>query len=983
MPRPATILLLLLHLLQQQLVPHVSAVTLPSPPPIDHPLRNIPKFESDVYNVSVPEEITEQVMVTQVAARDLDLREDEQLVFLNYSIRDQSDGLRPPFRIDQQGVIWTTDKLDREERSNYSLEVVVEDETGLSSSCLVHVNVEDRNDNPPRFTRLFSANISEAASRGTFVIQVTSSDKDLDPAYTEATYSLIGHSDVFEIEAHTGRVFLISSLDRETRDEYLLTVAANDSSWRAQTTVTISVLDFNDNAPKFEKSIYEFRKHVSADEPQVGRVRASDADLGVNAEIEYQWKNESDLWALHPMTGEITVLASALSQIIDHPLTQYNLTIIAKDRGNPSLWSEVTTIITVLPKDSDTSIQTKELLVPVPFNLHNGSIVYTLRSPAIVTPIRNRLILKSDGHKLLFAGEGVAEVGAKYMVSVKSVVDEFNLTIVIVLPNMHTPAFPQSKYQIMVHENANVTDLLAPFSAVDDDPNEFNRDIVYSYKVIDMVWNERAIEYLKGETSDASVKTNEQISKFFSDKPVYPLISDPFRMDPDSGTLYLHNPLDYELVVAYRLLIIAKDRAWFDSKNSSVTAVIHVMDVNDNRPLFTNSDAFERGLEVYENNLVGQIVGDIRAVDFDSLPNSQITFEIEPLLDYMNFSISAKTGQIQALTTFDYERRNEYSLSVVAKNDEVLKSTSLLKIRVKDINEQDGASQDAVSFGVIVIVVFFVILLMGILTSFVLFQKQQKRKDDHSISSHYPLPMNLSVPRKMPSSSLPLKPEPGHSAMSLMPTPAHLSLHSHSRAHLMPVCQQRMSAGGQQISPDIIDAKTIHHQKSQRVPPAPPAFPAIPGGCDNYSEILVTEHYDLENASSIAPSDLDMAFRFQSYHHHHLNQRLPSVPAGPPHPSTVTDAKPDHRHVPLARLSPSVSELTAPRILTLQDLSPSAQSGIPTNRHPTPSKLPRRPAAVSDEEDDDGGNTVDSFTSSEYEETPYQLDKSAGFQRVW
>ena len=978
MPRPATtataLLLLLAALVQQSLALPTSA---------DQPLRNIPKFESDVYNATVPEEIAEQVMVTQVAARDLDLSEEEQSVFLNYSIRDESGGVRPPFRIDRQGVIWTTDKLDREERSNYSLEVVVEDETGLSSSCLVHVNVEDRNDNPPRFTRLFSANISEAASRGTFVIQVTSSDKDLDPAYTEATYSLIGHSGVFEIEPHTGRVFLISSLDREIRDEYLLIVAANDSSWRAQTTVTISVLDENDNAPKFEKNVYEFKKYISADEPQVGRVKASDTDLGLNADIEYHLKTESELWALHPVTGEVSVLASALTRIVDQPLAQYNLTIIAKDRGNPSLSSEATAVITVLSKDSDLSVQTKDVVIPVPFNLLNGTVVYTLRSSAAVTSLRNRMILQSAGNKLVFMGEGVAEVGAKHVVSIKSLVDEFNMTLVIVLPNMHTPAFPQTKYQIMVHENTNSTDLLAPFSAVDDDPNEFNRDIVYEYRVVDLVWNERAIEYLRGETSDTSAKTNEQISKFFADKEVYPLISDPFRMDADSGTLYLQHPLDYELVVAYRLLVTAKDRAWFDSKNSSVAALIHVMDVNDNRPLFTNSDAFERGLEVYENNLVGQIVGDIRAVDFDSLPNSQITFEIEAILDFMNFSISAKTGQIQALTTFDYERRNEYTLSVVAKNDEVLKSTSLLKIRVKDINEQDGGSQDAISFGVIVIIAFFVVLLMGISTSFVLFQKQQKRKDDHSLSSHYPLPINLTVPRKMPSSSLPLRPEPGHSAvMSLMPTPAHLTL---GRGYVMP---SHRAAGGPQSSPDIIDAKTMHHQKSQRVPPAPPSFPAIPGACDNYSEILVTEHYDLENASSIAPSDIDLAFRFQAYRHHlHHHSRLPSVPSDPPHPSTVADAKPDHRHVPLARLSPSVSELTAPRILTLQDLSPSTQSVIPTNRHPTPSKLAcaRRPAAVSasDDDDDDGGNTVDSFTSSEYEETPYKLDQSGGFQRVW
>lgn len=47
-------------------------------------------------------------------------------------------------------------------------------------------------------------------------------------------------------------------LDRETRDRYVLTVVATDNGTpvsTASTTVTINVLDANDNSPSFSKQV--------------------------------------------------------------------------------------------------------------------------------------------------------------------------------------------------------------------------------------------------------------------------------------------------------------------------------------------------------------------------------------------------------------------------------------------------------------------------------------------------------------------------------------------------------------------------------------------------------------------------------------------------------------------------------------------------------------------------------------------------------
>ena len=132
---------------------------------------------------------------------------------------------------------------------------------------------------------------------------------------------------------------------------------------------------------------------------------------------------------------------------------------------------------------------------------------------------------------------------------------------------------------------------------------------------------------------------------------------------------------------------------------------------------------------------------------------------------------------------------------------------------------------------------------------------------------------------------------------------------------------------------------------------------------DNYSNILASaEHYDLENASSIAPSDIDIVYHYKGFR----NRDTLSA---------------NQKHAPLSRLSPSVSELSsAPRILTLQDLSPQVPP-CPPMMNRVHMRKQVNPMAVAD---DDMAVTENSFNCSEFGEN-YDLckkDKNV-FQRVW
>src|SRR5690606_22138590 len=126
-------------------------------------------------------------------------------------------------------------------------------------------------------TRLFQTNVSESTPVGSFILQVTSLDRD-EGNNSQVTYSLLTDTDRFRIDAQTGNLYLAGQLDREEQEEYFLSVSANDGSWRAQTTVTLYILDENDNTPQFDQAAYQFDVDLSSGDltnRTIGRVQAS------------------------------------------------------------------------------------------------------------------------------------------------------------------------------------------------------------------------------------------------------------------------------------------------------------------------------------------------------------------------------------------------------------------------------------------------------------------------------------------------------------------------------------------------------------------------------------------------------------------------------------------------------------------------------------------------------------------------------------
>ena len=123
------------------------------------------------------------------------------------------------------------------------------------------------------------------------------------------TYRLLEDTDdaPLAVAPTTGWLSLRAPLDREAADRYQVAVVVKDSGTpplSATTTVTLTVLDDNDNAPVFERDAYELAVEENLPRGTVlGAVRASDKDAGPNAAIRYSLLPGNNSFAVNPITG--------------------------------------------------------------------------------------------------------------------------------------------------------------------------------------------------------------------------------------------------------------------------------------------------------------------------------------------------------------------------------------------------------------------------------------------------------------------------------------------------------------------------------------------------------------------------------------------------------------------------------------------------------------------------------------------------------
>ncbi|KAM4019118.1 protocadherin-11 X-linked isoform 1-T1 [Anomaloglossus baeobatrachus] len=294
-----------------------------------------------------------------------------------------------PFRLkpvfDNQFLLETAAPLDYETTREYAIKIVASDsgKPPLNQSAMLLIKVKDENDNPPVFTLpVIGLSFIENNPPGTELTKISATDAD-SGRNAELSYMLGPNApSIFNLDRRTGILTAVRKLDREKQDRYSFTVIARDNgmpSLQTNTTVTLSVLDQNDNSPSFTHNEYNF--YVPENLPTygtVGLITVTDEDLGENAEFTLSLVNARDNFIIDPHTGVIKPNISFDRE----QQGSYTFQVKAVDRGTPQKSSTVK--VTIFVED----VNDNRPVFVIPSTNYSYELVPTTTNPgSVVTKV--------------------------------------------------------------------------------------------------------------------------------------------------------------------------------------------------------------------------------------------------------------------------------------------------------------------------------------------------------------------------------------------------------------------------------------------------------------------------------------------------------------------------------------------------------------------------------------------------------------------
>ena len=159
-----------------------------------------------------------------------------------------------------------------------------------------------------------------------------------------------------------------------------------------------------------------------------------------------------------------------------------------------------------------------------------------------------------------------------------------------------------------------------------------------------------------------------------------------FQVHPTSGRVTTNDVLDHEARPQYVFKVLAHDGG-SPSRTSLATVEITVDDENEEPPVFIKS--FE-SFVVVENTAPGKIIDSVKAKDADTGPNVKVYYYIVSGNLYNTFGVNKTTGDIYIARPVDYEECSEYSMQIMAVDNDPLNPLSSVvsvNISITDVND--------------------------------------------------------------------------------------------------------------------------------------------------------------------------------------------------------------------------------------------------------------------------------------------------------
>ncbi|XP_061392189.1 cadherin-related tumor suppressor-like [Musca vetustissima] len=616
---------------------------------------NAPQFSNSSFIFSLPENEPADAFVGKLTAMDKDIGRNAELIYtLASPIKE--------FTIDSRnGFIKALRPFDREEliqrmpssggsstaiggplagyQNFILLEAIVADNgtPRLKDKVKIKIIITDVNDNAPEFVRApYRVQISEGSLVGTQIMRVYTNDLD-EGLNGDVYYSIVkgNQEGRFAIDDATGQLSLARKLDREYQDEYQLLVMAKDAAIEGQqlnstTTVTIEVLDENDETPKFVDTLKEITvRETSLVGTELMRFKALDSDLGINSQISFSLTagNRKDTFHIDSYSG-ILYLHKALDY---EETTVYHLNITASDGGSPPLSSTIIFTVNVQDENDNPPIfpntaivrQIKEgidLRTPIvtvtaedPDSALNGNVTYSIAKQDPELP--------GGRHFGINTQTGVIHTLREID---RETIDTFRLTVVATdqaqKPEMQLSA--EKLVTVIVEDiNDNAPVFISMNAAILPSKNQQmyaqNRDgalIMY-------------VHATDADSSSNGIVTYEHVFGHM----------DLFKLHRNTGAITLRKPIT-KPEVRYQLSLKATDEA-VQSERKSTDAYITIIATSPSGVMGPVFDQLEQSGSVYENEPIGTSILTVSA----RLNSAEIEY-------YVTNITAVNTGTTNSLT---------------------------------------------------------------------------------------------------------------------------------------------------------------------------------------------------------------------------------------------------------------------------------------------------------------------------------------------
>ncbi|XP_052323476.1 protocadherin-16 [Oncorhynchus keta] len=649
---------------------------------------NPPLFDQQEYRQAIPEVVFPGSFVLQVTARDNDQGPNGDITYslLQGGQAGQDENQAQWFTIDPvTGIITTLSQLDYESQPRPSVTVVATDggRPSLSSTALVHVVLQDINDNEPVFgSNFYNVSIKENTAAGSCILQVTATDAD-GGSFGSISYSLGSgiNSAVpsqFSVGKETGQICTNVALDRDQGPtSYDFTVTAVDGGGlNSMAYVRVDLLDINDNRPAFYPVSYAVSlSSQSAPGTSVVKVTALDPDTGENGRVTYRTVpgGNSPFFTLNKDTGVISLSRSLHGKAN----TVIPMVVSAQDGGGlAALVNARVNISVVAGLVAPPVFEHRQYSFTVSEDVLRGTEV------GIVQAISKNGVLSKDILYSISSGDPAGyftvdpESGALRTSLPLDHEAQPSLTLELQARSGSPPAFGQTQVHITIQDINDNTPAFLPSSSESLLLPEHTKMGTMVYRV---------------QAQDRDSGINAQVTFDLSSTATSSRGQRTFSMERSTGEIRLVGELSYDVTQRYDLTVTAKDGG-APQLSSTMMLVVHVQAENDHGPVF---DTLTYRVELRENTPLSTCFLQVRALSRDtagSASSSPLAFHLRPDGDAAGFGIAVDSGWLFVKSALDREVKDMYMLMVLATAGHgQLKKTGSATVRVSVTDENDNS----------------------------------------------------------------------------------------------------------------------------------------------------------------------------------------------------------------------------------------------------------------------------------------------------